>query len=336
MSASIIQKQAAFATVVGSGSVAVTLPNPIGAGSVMVMCAALVQADGSGASSPSITVQDGNSNTYSLSEYSSAGASLFANTYQQQVVPGLGTQIYTLSFTAPSGQSGYTFLAGLCIYELSGVSSLSTNESASQSLTGLHKMADLSASISGLSGGTYGNFLASIFAGTFGAGDTSDANSAAAGSGWMLDGRDAVNGTFGLLAIVFESQFVGPASNPSATFSGSSNTTELDGSILVGAYSLTSAIPGGGSGGGGAASTVFLGSVTEVGSAPSGTSDIFVGTVTVVASAPSGRPNPYLGRVRIGSPSGSQNNLSMGEVVVLTEAPSGETNPYLGTVEQSS
>jgi hypothetical protein len=71
-------------------------------------------------------------------------------------------------------------------------------------------MSDLSATISGLSGGTYGNLLVSIFAGTFStAGVLTDANQVTAGSGWTLDGRDAVNGTYSPMAICFESQFVG-------------------------------------------------------------------------------------------------------------------------------
>jgi hypothetical protein len=82
-------------------------------------------------------------------------------------------------------------------------------------------------------------------------------------------------------------------------------------------------------------SSVFLGSVTEVDSAPVEDSDPFLGTVTVLESVPAGASNPYLGRVRVGTPTGSQTNPSLGKVVVIGSAPSGDSDPYLGTVETS-
>jgi hypothetical protein len=94
-------------------------------------------------------------------------------------------------------------------------------------------------------------------------------------------------------------QLVGPASNPSLVFSGSGsgNSTEIDGNILVAAYFLTSAIPGGGGGGGSTPSITFLGSVTEVDEVEG--TDVFLGTVSVVSVAPSGAAVPYLGKVRL-------------------------------------
>jgi hypothetical protein len=82
-------------------------------------------------------------------------------------------------------------------------------------------------------------------------------------------------------------------------------------------------------------SGIFLGSVTEVGSIPSGAAAIFVGTVTVVESAPAGVPNPYLGRIHSGSPSAGQANPSLGQVVIVGSAPAGAHDPYLGTVEKA-
>lgn len=73
----------------------------------------------------------------------------------------------------------------------------------------------------------------------------------------------------------------------------------------------------------------FLGSVTEVGSAPAG--DPFIGTVTVVGSAPAGVPNPYLGKIRVVvSPPSGPPNPALGQVVVVGSAPAGDPNPYLG------
>jgi hypothetical protein len=335
MSASIIQRKAAFATVTGADyPVAVELDNPISEGSILVIACALVQTDGSGASVPGISVEDDKGNGYSPTLYSSHGSGLFANTYQGSAIPEAGAQTYILSFTAPAGQSAYTFLAGICVYELGGVSNIG-NGSVSQSLSGLHEMSDLSAAISGLEGGTYGNLLVSIGAFLFNGFALSDADAVAAGSGWTLDGREAINGTFASMAIVFESQLVGPSSNPASTFSGSSNDTEFDGTILLAAYSLTAAISGGGSGGGGGTSTTFLGSVRVLGSAPTGPSNPFLGTVTVVGSAPSGVPNPYLGSVVLGTPGPSNTNPALGEVVVVAEVPTGETDLFLGTLEES-
>ena len=107
--------------------------------------------------------------------------------------------------------------------------SVFTNESGSQSLSGTHKISDLAASISGLSGGTCGNLLVSIGAFEFLPADLTDAQAVAAGSGWTLDGRTAATiGNSQPAAVAFESQLVGPSSNPGATFSGSGNSTELD------------------------------------------------------------------------------------------------------------
>jgi hypothetical protein len=333
MSASVIQRKAAFATNVGSGSVAVTLDNPISVGSSLVIACAVVQTDGSSNASPGITVEDDLSNGYSPTAYSSAGSGFFTNTYQGSAIPQAGARTYTLNYTAQSGGSGYTYLAAIAVYELAGVSTTFSGESASQSLGSLHKMSDLSATIPGLSGGTFGNLLVSIFAGIFSS-TLSDAQAVAAGSGWGLDARDAVNGTFSPMAIAFESQLVGPASNPSATFSGSTNTTELDGTILVAAYPLTSAIPGGGSGGGGDTSALpFLGSVVEVSDIEG--ADIFLGTVTVVDSIPSGASCPHLGKVRVVYAPARRSNPSIGQVVVVGSAPANDSNPWLGSVATS-
>src|SRR5258708_2072197 len=146
MSASIIQRKAAFAQQTGSGSVAVTLDSAISAGSVLVIACAVVQTDGSGASVPTINVQDDKGNGYSPTANSSSGSGLFANTYQGATIPQAGAQTYTLNFTAPAGQSAYSFLAGICIYELGSVTNIGP-QSASQSLSGLHKISDLSATI---------------------------------------------------------------------------------------------------------------------------------------------------------------------------------------------
>jgi hypothetical protein len=332
MSASIIQKKAAFATVTGSGSVEVTLDTPISAGSSLVISAALVQSNGSGNAPPAITVEDDLTNSYSPTAYSKSGSSFFANIYQGGGIPQAGARTYTLNFTAPTGQSGYTFLAGLCVYEVSNIN-VFTNESASESLTGLHEVSDYSATISGLSGGSFGNLLVGIYASLFSS-SLSDANQVSAGSGWTLDGRDAINGTFSPMAIAFESQFVDASSNPAVVFSGSSNITALDGAILVGANSLTSA----GSGGGGAptpSGPAFLGSVRVVGSAPSGARNNFLGTVTVVDSAPAGAANPYLGSVVVGTPTGGDSNPTLGEVVVVASVPAGENDVFLGTAQES-
>jgi hypothetical protein len=333
---SIIQRKAAFATNVGSGSVAVTLDSPVSAGSKLVIACGLVQTDGSGSSAPSILVVDDLTNGYSPTAYSSSGSGFFANTYQGGGIANAGARTYTLSYTAPTGQSGYTFLAGICVYELSDAN-VFTSESGNQSLSGLHKISDLSASISALSGGTYGNLLVSIFAGTF-TSTLTDAQAVAAGSGWTLDGRGAVNGAFSPIAIAFESQLVGPTSNPAATFSGSGNNTELDGTILVAAYSLTSAIPGGSGGGGGSTPSgpVFLGSIRIVGSAPAGAKVPYLGTVKVVTSAPSGASNPYLGSVVLGTPGAGTGNPTLGEVVVVPQVPAGATDDFLGSVEEAS
>ena len=339
MSASIIQRKAAFATVTGSGSVEVTLDSAISSGSILVIAAATVQSNGSGASSPisSFLIEDDKGNGYGADTFQSSGSGLFANAgLNLAVTPEAGAQAYTFSFTAPTGQSAYTFLAGLGLYELTGVSLLATNESASQSLTGFHKVSDLSASISALSGGSFGNFLVSIFASIFSSSLT-DANQVAAGSGWTLDGREAINGAFSPMAIAFQSAFVDPSSNPAATFSGSANNTELDGTILVGAYSLSSAISGGGSGGsgGGGSSTVFLGAITEVGSDPDD-NGVFLGTVSVISQAPSsGVPVPYLGKVRIVTAPAGRPNPTLGQVIVLGSAPANEANKWLGSVATS-
>jgi hypothetical protein len=333
---SIIQRKAAFGTSVGSGSVAVTLDSPISSGSTLVMSCAVVQTDGSSNAFPVVIVVDDLTNSYSPSEYDSAGSGFFANAYQGQIVPQAGARTYTLNYTAQAGASGYTYLAGICIYELSGVSTLATNESANQSLSnGLHKMSDLSATISGLSGGTYGNLLVSIGAFTFLNGDFPDAQAVAAGSGWTLDGRDAVIGSFSPMAIAFESQLVGPSGNPAATFSGSGNNTEVDGTILVAAYSLTSAFSGGGGGGTGS-SAIFLGSVRVLGSAPAGDSVPFLGSVKVVSVAPSGDQNPYLGSVVLGTPGPNNTNPSLGEVCVVTSVPAGADDVFLGSIQEAS
>jgi hypothetical protein len=330
MSASIIQRKAAFAQQTGSGTVAVTLDSTISAGSTLVIAAALVQSDGGGTFAPTVSAEDDLSNSYAMTGYNSSGSSFFANTYQSTVTPQAGARTYTLSFTAPGGQSGYSFLAGICVYELSGVSVIPTSESASQSLSSFHKMSDLSATISGLSGGTYGNLLVSIFAGLFSTpGVLTDANQVTAGSGWTLDGRDAVNGTFDPMVICFESQLVGPSSNPAAVFGGDSNTTELDGTILVAAYSLTAALPGGG---GGVTTVPFLGSVSETTDDSLGTQ--YIGHVKVIASAPAGVPNPYLGKIEVvgSAPAGVSDPL-LGEVVIVADQP-GSNDVYLGHIEE--
>jgi len=333
MSASIIQRKAAFATHTGSGSVAVTLDNQISVGSIIVIAAAVVQTDGSESAAPTISVLDDLGNGYSPTLYGSSGQSFFANAYQGAAIPQAGARTYTLSYTAQTGGSGYSYLAGICVYELSGVSMTPTNEIASQALSGFHKIADLSATISGLSGGTYGNLLVGI--GAFLVTGLTDANAIGAGSGWTLDGRDAVNGTFDPMAIVFESQLVGTSSNPAEVFTGSANNSEIDGTILVAAYSLTSAIAGGGGGGGTNTSTTFLGSVTEVSDVPAGQADVFWGSVTVVSEAPAGRTNPYLGKVKIGPPPAGRTNPSLGQVVVVGSAPANDSDPYLSSVATS-
>jgi hypothetical protein len=338
MSASIIQKKAAFATVTGSGSVVVTLDNPISAGSQLVMATGLVQTLGSALTAPSGSIEDDLSNSYDIGTYGSSGQGHFANAYLTiAVTPQEGAQTYTLSFTVPSGESSSLFLAGLCLYELSGISTSATNESASQGLSnGFHMMSDLNATISGLSGGSYGNLLLSVGVFPFNVGDLSDAQAVAAGSGWSLDGRNtATLGNSQPAAIVFESQFVDPSSNPAATFSGSANNTELDGTILVAAYSLTAAVAGGGSGGGGGgSSTVFLGAITEVGSDPDD-NGLFLGTVSVISQAPSGVPVPYLGKVRIVTAPAGRPNPTLGQVIVLGSAPANASNEWLGSVATS-
>jgi hypothetical protein len=333
MSASIIQRKAAFATVVGSGSVAVTLDNAISAGSELVIAAAICQNDGSNSAAPSVGAGDNLGNGYGMSpSYVSSGQGFFTNAYLSgTLTPQTGARTYTLNFTAPAGESSYTFLAGICIYELSGADTAFTNESASQGLSGFHKIADLSAAISGLGGGTYGNLLLGI--GAFTVSDLTDANQIVAGTGWTLDGRSAVNGTFGPMAIVFESQLVGPASNPAVVFTGSANSDELDGTILVAAYTLTSALPGGGGGGSVSTGPVFLGSVRVVGSAPAGRANPFLGTVKVVGNAPAGDTNPYLGQVvEVASTPANDTNPSLGEVVIVGSAPAGDPDPFLGSV----
>ncbi|MGC1418342.1 MAG: hypothetical protein WA817_23860 [Candidatus Acidiferrum sp.] len=339
MSAAIVQRKSAFATVVGSGSVAVTLDNPISAGSIVVLAAALVQSNGSGAYAPVVSVADDKSNDYSPFGYVSSGSGYFANAYQGAINPATGAKTYTLNFTAPSGQSTYTFLVGLVAYELSGTAYAATAESASQSLTGFKEVPNLSAQISSLSGGTYGNFLCAIAALEFGSGDLTDAQQVGAGSGWNPDGADAINGAFSPMAICFESQFAGTSSNPAATFSGDANNTELDGTILIAAFSLTAAI----SGGGGSYSNdlPFLGSVTLVDEPPAGYTNPFLGTYKVLASVPPGFSEyPYLGRVYIGTPQGSQvnNNPHMGQIVILDSPRPGpfpaNGDPFLGTIEE--
>jgi hypothetical protein len=140
------------------------------------------------------------------------------------------------------------------------------------------------------------------------------------------------------MAICFESQLVGPSSNPAATFSGSANNTELDGTILVAAYLLTDSIPGGGSGsgsggGGSTSGPIFIGSVTEVSDIEG--ADIYWGTVAVISEAPSGVPNPYLGKVRVVTAPSGRANPSLGQVVVLGSAPANEQNNWLGSVATS-
>jgi hypothetical protein len=335
MSASIIQRKAAFDTSTGSGTVAVTLDSPISAGSVIVIAGAVVQSNGSASFAPGVNVIDDKTNGYSPTVFGSSGSGFFANTFQGAMVPQAGARTYTLNFTAQTGGSGYTYLAGLCIYELSGVSNLGTNESASDSLSSSHKISDYTATISGLSGGTYGNFLVAIGAFLF-TSNLTDANQVAAGSGWSLDGRDAANLAFSPAAICFESRFVDSVTNPAATFSGSSNTTAIDGTIVVGAYLLTAAISGGGSGGsgGGGTSTIFLGSVTEV-SIDTDDNGSLIGTVTVLDAAPSGVPNPYLGKVKVVTAPAGRSNPSLGQVVVVGSAPAIDSNPYLGRIATS-
>jgi hypothetical protein len=96
-------------------------------------------------------------------------------------------------------------------------------------LSGLRKISDLSASISSLTGGSFGNLLVSIGAFTFTGGNLTDAQQVTAGSGRTLDGRDAVHGTSGPMAICFESQLVGSSSirqQRSATTRTRPNLTE--------------------------------------------------------------------------------------------------------------
>jgi hypothetical protein len=339
MSASVIQRKAAFAVNIGSGSVAVTLDNPISAGSTVVIAAAVVQTDGSGISAISCIVRDDHSNFYTPTSEQSSGNGFFANTYQTSINPATGAQTYTLTYTAQAGQSAYDFLAGLCIYELSGVT-LSSGGSNSTGTSGVHAPSSLSTTISGLSGGSFGNLLVSIYAGIF-TSTLSDAQAVAAGSGWVLDGRVASDGTNSPMAIVFQSQFVGVSSNPAATVTSTSNSTAIDDTLLVAAYALTSAIPGGGGSGGsggsggGGTSTTFLGSVmTEVGS-PSlelESGDCYLGNLTIIDSAPSGVPCPFLGTVKIVASANGRPSPALGHVVVLTSPPSNNSNPTLGAV----
>jgi hypothetical protein len=345
MSASIVQKQSAFATLTDTspswtGSVSVTLPNPITAGNIVVLASAIIQTNGStGLGSTISGVEDNLGNGYAGASYDSFGQGNFCSVFQGSIVPQAGAQTYTLTFDPPSGTTGYEFLVGFIVYEVNGAGSgfNFTNESAHQSLTSLQNINNLSAQISSLSGGTYGNLLIAVGAFTDSTSLT-NAQAMAAGSGWTLDARDAVSLAFGSSgAIVFESQLVSPGNNPAAKFSGNATNTELDGTILVAAYSLTSAISGGGSGGGGGTgnSTTFLGSVRVIGSAPGNIPVVpFLGIMKVVASAPSGPPNPYLGSVILGSPSSNDTNPALGEVVVVTEIPAGEIDVFLGAVEE--
>jgi hypothetical protein len=87
MSASVLQRKAAFGTSTGSGTVAVTLDSVISARSIIVIAGAVVQTDGSGVSAPTISVQDDLSNGYSPTAYGSSGSGYFANTFQGAAVP---------------------------------------------------------------------------------------------------------------------------------------------------------------------------------------------------------------------------------------------------------
>jgi hypothetical protein len=149
------------------------------------------------------------------------------------------------------------------------------------------------------------------------------------GSGYTA-GETTNTDTFSMFT---EFKTISSVGEPTATCTVSASSTV---SSFIGTWYGTGGSGGsGGSGGGAGTSTTFLGSVTEVDSAPAGENDPFLGTVTVVSSAPAGLPNPYLGRVRVGSPSGQQNNPALGEVVVVSSAPAGLPNPYLGTVSTS-
>lgn len=327
MSASIVQKKAAFAQITGAGSVSATLDNPITPGSRIFVAMALVQSDGSSAFQVASMHNDVGDNYSPVSV--STGQGPFANTFYNIIeTPGVGARTYTFSYTTNASPN---YLAGICVYELSG-SDYIINGSGSQGLSGLHKIADLSASVSGLNGGTYGNFIVNIGALLFTS--LTDANAAAAGSGWTLDGRDAVQGTNDALVILFESQLVGPSSNPAGTFSGTATSDEIDGTLGIVAVLLTSAIAGGGGGGTYDPTKVFLGSVTVV---DSDTDDngVFLGTVSVVSEAQSGVPNPYLGKVRVVSAPAGRSNPTLGQVVVVESAPSNDSNPFLGQVATS-
>jgi hypothetical protein len=86
---------------------------------------------------------------------------------------------------------------------------------------------------------------------------------------------------------------------------------------------------------------VFLGSVVEVGSVPSGKTNPFLGTFKVVSAAPGGQAvgqpgNPYLGHIVVveNPPAGyNATNPVLGEVVVIGSAPAGALDPWLGSAE---
>jgi hypothetical protein len=78
-----------------------------------------------------------------------------------------------------------------------------------------------------------------------------------------------------------------------------------------------------------AAAWVFLGTVSSDGSGVGP----YLGHVKVIASAPSGLKNPYIGKVKLGSPTGDSSDKLIGSVVVLVTAP-GSPAPDIGDAGQ--
>jgi hypothetical protein len=242
--AAIIQKNKAFSRITGSGSVSVTL-NPLSAGSKIVLVAALAVSDGSNAFS-SANFEDQLNNTYTANALSS-GFSNFAWTFYAVVSPAAGATTYAFNYSATAPSSGFTFLAGIAAYEVSGSQSVANATGASSNSSGFQNVNSITAALSGLNEGSFGNFIVS--AGAFLDSSLTDAEGFSAGSGWTLDGSDAISGTNDALAVLFESQLT--TGNPTGGFSGANDTNEIDGTVGILAILLTSAIGGGGSGGSG-------------------------------------------------------------------------------------
>jgi hypothetical protein len=247
---SIIQKNSAFATVTGSGSVSVAL-NPLAAGSVIVLVAGLVETNGGGASIfSSGSFKDQLNNSYSANPLSSGSNGPFAWTVYAVISPANGAETYTFNFTGGAGTAAYTFLAGIAAYELSGATAAANDTGSSTSSVNI-PVGSVTASLAGLNEGSFGNFIVSV--GAFLDSSLVEAQGFGAGSGWTLDGSDAVAGAFDAMAILFQSQLT--TGNPTGVFSGSANSDELDGSVGILAVLLTSAIGSGGTGGNGGGGT---------------------------------------------------------------------------------